>query len=161
MEIRNARLEDAGAICEIYNYYITNTTITFEEQPVNETEMRDRICKVQDRFPWLVAEEGAILGYTYGRQFHERSAYCYSVETTIYCDYRFLNRGIGTRLYTKQLQKLRDQELKVAIGCIALPNEPCIRLHEKLGFQKVAHLSQVGFKMDKWVDVGYWELVLN
>ena len=161
MIIRSVKSEDAKAIADIYNYHVVNTTATFEEQPLSETEMSDRIRGVGEHFPWLVAEEDEILGYTYASKFHERSAYRFSVETTIYCGEIHRNKGIGTQLYTELLKRVRELGLKVAYGAIALPNEPSIKLHEKLGFKKVAHLSKVGFKLGKWIDVGYWELLLN
>ncbi len=162
MIIRDAKPEDAKPICRIYNYHIENTTVTFEEVPLSETEMSDRIREISRHFPWLIAEEdGEVLGYAYASKFQERSAYRFSVETTVYCGEIHQNKGIGTQLYIELLKRVRELGLKVAYGCIALPNEPSIKLHEKLGFKKVAHLSEVGFKLGKWIDVGYWELKLD
>ena len=162
MNIRNARPQDAPVIADIYNYHVLNTVVTFEEQPLSETEMGNRITEISKHFPWLVAvESDEVLGYAYASKFRERSAYRFSVETTVYCAEIHQNKGIGTQLYLELLKKVRELGLRVAYGCIALPNEPSVKLHENLGFQKVAHLSEVGFKLGKWIDVGYWELKLG
>ena len=47
------------------------------------------------------------------------------------------------------------------MGGIAFPNQASVALHEKLGFKKVAHFEQVGFKFKRWIDVGYWQLTLT
>ena len=108
MMIRPAKLSDAGALCDIYNTYIVNTTITFEEEPVTVKEMKSRIQNVMKNYPWLVYEErGKVVGYTYASRWKERSAYRYSVETGIYIDSRYAGRGIGTKLKKELLKELK------------------------------------------------------
>ncbi len=160
--IRHVKIEDAKAICDIYNHYVRNTIITFEEEPVSLQEMRDRITKVTLTFPWLVLEEkGIISGYAYASNWNIRSAYRFSAESTIYLQSDSIDKGLGRKLYEYLLSDLRNRSLHSVIGVIALPNENSIALHEKLGFQKVAHFSEVGWKFDKWIDVGCWELLLQ
>lgn len=162
MIIRDVKPEDAPAIAAIYNHHVLNTVVTFDEQPLSNTEMSRKITDISANYPWLVAvESDEILGYTYSSKFREKSAYRFSTETTIYCRQGHTGKGIGTRLYTELLERIKARGLKVAYGCIALPNEASVKLHEKIGFKKVAHLSEVGFKLGRWVDVGYWELKLN
>jgi L-amino acid N-acyltransferase YncA len=160
--IRQAVATDAEAVSRIYNHYILNTAITFEEQPVLPSEMAERIAEVTSAsLPWLVAEQdGSILGYAGASKWKGRSAYRFSVETTIYLAPDCFGRGIGTSLYQLLLKQLRNQGLHVAIGGIALPNAASLALHEKLGFHKVAQFAEVGFKFGKWIDVGYWQLTL-
>jgi phosphinothricin acetyltransferase len=160
--IRKATAADAEAIAGIYNHYIQETIITFEEQPVPASDIAKRIAEVSAAsLPWLVAEKnGSLVGYAYATKWKDRSAYRFSVETTIYLDPDVVGKGIGTSLYQALLTQLKDLELHVAVGCIALPNSASIVLHEKLGFRKVAHFSDVGFKFSKWIDVAYWELLL-
>jgi L-amino acid N-acyltransferase YncA len=160
--IRPAKPSDAGALCGIYNHYILHTRITFEEEPLADIEMRDRITTITRTFPWLVYEEnGTVIGYTYASKWKERSAYRYSVEAAIYLDVHHLKKGIGTKLTEELLKQLKTRSLHSVLCGIALPNPASIALYEKFGFQKVAHLKEVGFKMDKWIDVGYWELLLR
>jgi L-amino acid N-acyltransferase YncA len=160
--VRPALVADAEAIARIYNYYVLNTVITFEEEPVSAQAMATRVADTQSlSLPWLVAEiDGAIVGYAYARKWRERSAYRYSRETTIYLERGYEGRGIGKILYSGLLPLLRERGIHVAIGGVALPNEASVALHEKLGFQLVATFRQVGFKHDRWVDVAYWQLLL-
>jgi phosphinothricin acetyltransferase len=160
--IRPATQDDAEAIVRIYNHYILNTTVTFEEEPVSPAEMAGRIAEVMGgSLPWLVLEqEGAVVGYAYATKWRTRSAYRFAVETTIYLTPGFGGRGFGTQLYQALLAQLRERGYHAAIGGITLPNPPSIALHEKVGMKKVAHFTEVGFKFGRWLDVGYWEGLL-
>lgn len=160
--IRAATQDDANAIARIYNHYILNTVITFEEDAVTPTETAGRIAKVQSAsLPYLVEErDEKVIGYAYAGRWHDRSAYRYSVETTIYLDSGHVGKHIGSGLYSALLQQLEERGMHVAIGGIALPNPGSVALHEKLGFRKVAHYAEVGFKFNRWIDVGYWQHVL-
>jgi L-amino acid N-acyltransferase YncA len=160
--IRKISLEDVKQICSIYNYHVTNTIVTFEEEEVIEDEMKQRIQNITSKFPWLVYEQGhSIAGYAYASQWRTRSAYRYAAETTIYINEDFRGKGIGTALYTRLIGYMKERSFHSLIGGISLPNNASIALHEKLNFKKVAHFEQVGFKLNRWIDVGYWELLLN
>lgn len=160
--IRSATPADADAICAIYNHYVRHTVVTFEEVPVETAEMQQRIADVQARFPWLVAEEhGHLVGYAYAARWRVRSAYRFSVESTVYLAPDQGGRGWGTRLYTDLLGRLETAGIHAVMGGIALPNAASVALHEKLGFRKVAHFEAVGWKQRRWIDVGYWQRTLN
>ena len=159
--IRECTTADAAAICAIYNPYVRETVITFEEAPVSAAEMAQRIAEVTARLPWLVAEEqGAVVGYAYATPWKVRSAYRFSVEATVYVAPGHMGRGVGTELYRALLAGLRPLGVHCAVGGIALPNEASVALHEKLGFKKIGQFVEIGRKFDRWVDVGYWELIL-
>jgi len=160
--IRPARVGDAAAIAFIYNHYVRETVVTFEEEPVSEADMAERIAEVAAAsLPWLVAEQaGSVVGYARATKWRPRSAYRYSVETTVYLAPAHLGNGIGTQLYRQLLEQLKQRGLHLAIGGVALPNAASVALHEKLGFRKVAHFGEVGFKFGRWIDVAYWELPL-
>ncbi|MEJ2054705.1 MAG: GNAT family N-acetyltransferase [Calditrichaceae bacterium] len=159
--IRDAGKADAKSICEIYNPYILDTTISFETEPVSESAMTERILN-NNPLPWLVFEEkNSILGYAYAYKWRVRNAYRYSVERAVYLNPGVTGRGIGSELYTELLKRLKYMGIHVVIGGIAIPNPASIALHEKFGFQKVAHFKSVGFKFEKWIDVGYWELIFK
>lgn len=159
--IRTATSDDAGAIAEIYNHYITSSIATFEEEPVSAETLRQRMTAVERAaLPWLVAEaRGAIDGYAYAAPWRERRAYRFSVETTVYLRPGQAGRGLGVQLYQAIISALASRGVHAAMGGISLPNEPSIALHEKLGFRKVAHFPEVGFKFGRWIDVGYWQLL--
>lgn len=158
--IRNIKPDDAAQICEIYNYYVQNTIITFEESLVTEDDMKSRIIQNNKKHPWIVfTDKGQIIGYAYASEWKSRCAYKHSVETTVYLRPDAKGNGIGSLLYKELLAGLKDKNLHAAIGGIALPNEASIALHEKLGFEKIGQFKEVGYKFDKWIDVGYWELI--
>jgi len=156
--LRPATSADAAAICVIYNHYVTTTTITFEEEPVTGEDMAQRIADVAAAgLPWLVAEvDGSIVGYAYATRWRARSAYRYSVESTVYVAPGASGLGVGRALYGALLDGLRERGLHLVIGGIALPNEASVGLHEALGFAKSAHFAEVGMKFGRWIDVGYW-----
>ncbi|MFT3931626.1 MAG: GNAT family N-acetyltransferase [Spongiibacteraceae bacterium] len=161
--IRDAVEADSKAISEIYNYYIRNTVITFEEQDVSAEEISRRIAKVQaSGLWWLVIEvDNAIAGYAYCSKWQERSAYRKTVEVSVYLAHSATGKGLGTKLYEELFQRLKNSSFHVVIGGIALPNPASVALHERFNMKKVSHFEEVGYKFSKWVDVGHWQLKLN
>jgi|ERR1035438_3752472 phosphinothricin acetyltransferase len=159
--IRPVQLADAQALVDIYNPFIRDTIITFEEEEIAAKEMASRIAKVTDAYPWIVLEEGGVvLGYAYGSTWRTRHAYRFATETTIYLAPQGQGKGLGTALYEALLVGLKQRGFHSALGCLGLPNEPSVRLHEKLGFHKVGHMREAGWKFGAWVDVGFWERML-
>lgn len=159
--LRNVRPDDAHAICAIYNHYILNSPATFEEVPLSPDEMRQRILDAAPTYPWLVVEEdGKLLGYCYGRKWRERAAYRHSVEVSVYLNPSAVGQGRGSALLGGLLTELRTRRFHTAIGGVSLPNEASVALLEKFGFRPVAHFNEVGYKFNRWIDVGYWQLML-
>lgn len=160
MNIRQVKLEDAAQVAEIYNYYIQNTHHTFETEPLSADEMERRIAETMEHYPFLVAEEdGAILGYAYATRFRMREAYEFSVESSIYVKNDAKQRKIGTQLYVQLFDELAETNVHAIVAGIALPNDASISFHERLGFEKVAHFKEIGYKLGRWIDVGYWEMI--
>jgi len=158
--IRPVRLSDSEAVAGIYNPFIRDTVVTFEETPVDAAEMARRIEDVTARLPWLVSEqEGVVAGYAYATPWKARSAYRFAVESTIYLAPAFAGRGLGTTLYRTLLDELERGGAHCAVGGIALPNPASVALHERLGFRPVATFREIGWKLGCWVDVGYWQRV--
>jgi L-amino acid N-acyltransferase YncA len=160
--LRAATIADAAAIAGIYNHHVLNTIVTFEEDAVTAADMAQRITEVSSSaLPWLVWEEnGVVLGYCYASKWKSRCAYRYSVEATVYLANGATRRGIGTQLYQALIAALKARGIHGILGGVSLPNPASVALHEKLGFVKVAHFKEVGWKFEKWIDVGYWELLL-
>lgn len=160
MNIRTAQSADAAQVAEIYNFYIRNTHQTFETEALSGEEMQKRISEINEDYPFLVAEEnGEIFGYAYAAQFKMRQAYAYSAEVSIYVKAEVKQRGIGTMLYEQLFGELAETDVHAIIAGISLPNDASVRFHEKLGFSKVAHFREIGYKLGRWIDVGYWELL--
>ena len=160
--LRAASPADAEAVARIYNHYVRDTHVTFEETAVDAAEMAARIAETQAAsLPWLVAtSDDGVLGYAYASKWKGRCAYRHSVETTVYLAPDATGRGLGFALYEALLGQLRERGLHAVIGGIALPNPASVALHEKLGFEQVARFREVGFKFDRWIDVGYWQRLL-
>jgi L-amino acid N-acyltransferase YncA len=160
--IREATRDDAAALADIYNHYILNTVVTFEEVALTADEFAKRIDKVQSAgYSWLVAQDGErVVGYAYAAKWHERAAYRHTVEVSVYLAHDCAGMGWGTRLYGNLFAALRETSVHVAIGGIALPNAASVAIHEKFGMEQVAHFRQVGRKFGQWIDVGYWQVRL-
>jgi phosphinothricin acetyltransferase len=153
-------LADAAEIAGIYNHYITHTAVTFEEEPLSPRAMEDRIGGVIPRYPWFVwEEEGEIAGYAYAHPWDRRGAYRRAAEDTIYVKPGWERRGIGKGLLEKLIGELRGMHVLMAV--ITVPNPASTGLHESLGFKKAGQFNEIGFKLGKWQDVGYWELILG
>ena len=160
MNIRRVKFSDAAQIAEIYNFYVLNTHHTFETEPVIVGEMQNRVGEIVENYPYLVAEENAeILAYAHAAPYKSRCAYNSSIEVSVYVRNGIKGKGFGTKIYEKLFEELAKTDVHAIIAGIALPNDASVRLHEKFGFEKVAHFREVGFKFYKWVDVGYWELI--
>ncbi len=141
--VRSASKRDSRHIAAIYNHYILHSVATFEEDIIDENEMWSRIERVQQGFPWLVFEiENEIMGYAYATQWKPRAAYRYSAESTIYLRHDAGGRGIGFNLYSALIEHLQSENMHAIMGGISLPNPASVALHEKLGFEKVAHFKE-------------------
>lgn len=162
MRVRDAQASDAEAIARIYNHFVRTSIVTFEEVEVTPAEMARRVADVTKSYPWLVGEEnGTVIGYAYAGQWNDRVAYRHSVQSSIYLAHGATGRGFGTQIYRTLFARLRDQPVHAIIGGISLPNAASVALHEKCGFKKVALFPEVGFKFGRWIDVGYWQIILK
>lgn len=167
--LRDAVAGDAAAIAEIYNHYVAHTVVTFEEEPVAASEMAERVRAGQEKgLPFLVAEQrGRVLGHACANGWKPRAAYRHAVETSVYLAPAARGAGLGKALCRMLLERLAatptptPTPTHAVIAGIALPNPASVRLHERLGTRKVAHLAEVGFKQVRWVDVAYWQTTLG
>jgi len=160
--IRPANISDAKLLLEIYNYYVEHSVVTFDDHPLSVQDFIEKLESIKAKYPFLVYEENnEILGYAYGSRFRPKPAYASTVETTVYVKNGVHGRQIGSKLYTKLLQLLKQQNFHIALGVITLPNSASVNLHKKFKFKKAAHLNQVGRKFGKWLDVGIFQLKLH
>lgn len=163
VRVRMATTADAAAIAQIYNHYIEYSTVTFEQSCLNETEIKQRMLALsQAALPWLVLEENnQLLGYAYASPWRARIGYRYSVESSVYLSPQRIGKGYGYLLMQQLLLQLRKSGYHALMAGIVLPNDASVALHEKFGMTKVAHFAQVGTKFGQWLDVGYWQLLLQ
>ena len=114
--IRKVKLEDAHDITLIYNYYIENSTITFETSSVSIEDMAGRIADISEKYPYYVyVESGKVVGYCYVSSWKKKAAYCKTVESTVYIDKDFLGKGIGRELMNKLIIKLKEKSFHAVI----------------------------------------------
>jgi phosphinothricin acetyltransferase len=162
VKFRLAQPDDAAAILAIYTPYCESSHVSFEIVAPSEQQMQDRIARIIVQYPWLIAEVDEIVaGYVYASQHRERAAYRWAVDVAVYVAYQQLRRGLGRALYDSLFSILRQQGYFKAYAGITLPNPASVGMHEALGFRPVGVFRGVGYKLDRWLDVGWWQLDLQ
>ena len=162
MQIRLAQPVDAKDILAIYSPYIENTSFTFETETPTEEQFASRITSYLQNWPWLVCEmHGKIAGYAYATKYRERTAYQWSIESSVYIHEDFHKMGIATVLYAALFEILQRQGFRNVYAVINLPNDRSVTFHEGMGFSYFATYEQVGYKLGKWKNVGWWRKTLN
>jgi phosphinothricin acetyltransferase len=153
MKVRDATTDDAAACAAIYAPYVTDTVISFEDNPPDTDEMARRIA---DAHAWFVFEdEGQVAGFAYAHRFAERAAYQWSCETSIYLEPGRRRTGAGRALYETLFSRLRERGFRRAFAGMTLPNEASAALHRALGFEPAGVYRKVGWKHGAWRDVAW------
>jgi L-amino acid N-acyltransferase YncA len=158
--VRPALEVDLPAMLDILNREIREGVAHFglEEQTLDELE-RD-FAGAEGRYPWYVAEEGeVVLGFAKAGPWKTRGAYARTTEVGVYVAAGQQSKGVGSALYNDFIPALFEAGFHSLVAGIRLPNDPCVRLHEKFGFSHVGVFPEQGFKFGQWHDVGYWTLV--
>ena len=153
--MRDARLADMPAVREIYNYYVANSTVTFDEDAMTLREWRAKFTYLHKLgMPFLVAESpsGQLLGYALVAPWKQKRAYRYTVENSIYLGPAAAGKGLGRALLAELIERSRAAGLKEIIAVIADQGaEASIALHERFGFVEIGRMGRVGFKFDRWL----------
>jgi L-amino acid N-acyltransferase len=159
--IRLATRDDLAAINDIYNHYVLHSTCTYQIDPEPLTS-RVEWFEAHDRLhPITVAElDGQVVGWGSLSAFHRRVAYRHTVENSVYVRHDLHHRGLGQALLADLITRAQAIGHHSIIALISADQIPSIKLHEKHGFTEVAHLQEVGFKFDRWLDVAYLQLML-
>ncbi|MEN8137564.1 MAG: N-acetyltransferase family protein [Bacteroidota bacterium] len=161
VKVRSVKPGDANDILKIYNFYISNSIVTFDENKKTLDDIKIKISTITALYPWYILEiNGSVVGFAYASQWKNKSAYNKSVEGTVYVKNGFHGKGYGLMLYNNLIEELKKQKFHSILGLISLPNDESVALHEKLNFEKVAHFREIGKKFDKYIDVGCWQLIL-
>lgn len=162
IRFRIAQPDDAAGILAIYAPYCESSHVSFETVAPSIDEMRERIVRITAKLPWLIAaSDGSVAGYVYASQHRERAAYRWAVDVAVYVAPEHRRQRLGQALYTSLFSILRRQGYVKAYAGITLPNAGSVGLHEALGFQPVAVYPGVGYKLGRWLDVGWWQLDLQ
>lgn len=163
--IRMAEQGDAAALVAIYAPYVEQTAITYEYVVPTVEEFAGRIEKILRHYPYLVAErDGEIVGYAYAGRFHERAAFAWDVETTVYVRGDQRKTGVGRRLYAALEEILARQNIRNLYACIAYPEEEdqfltrnSVRFHTRLGYRCVGEFPRCAYKFDRWYGMVWME----
>ena len=160
--LRSARPADVPGMLAIYAPFVLHTAVSFEMEVPAEDDFLERVSTVQREAPWLVAEKGdTITGYAYAAPHRSRYAYRWTREVSAYVHPDYRGNGVGRALYTALFELLRRQGYTNTLAGITLPNDASVAFHEKIGFTTVGVYHRVGYKMDRYHDVGWWERPLS
>ena len=155
VSLRAAEAKDCFAICEIYNFYIQNSVVTFDEQTMQLKQWEEKLEYLnKQKLPFIVAqtEAGEVLGFAYVAPWRQKSAYRTTVEDSIYLRAAATGKRIGTKLLEELLALSKQAGVKEVVAVISDSGaESSVRLHEQFGFKKQGHLAKVGFKFDRWL----------
>ncbi len=154
IEIRPVNVNDAQDILNIYQYYIINTTITFEYDVPTLSSFQERIKNITKNYPYFVAvHQGKIIGYAYSNRFKERKAFDWSCEVSIYVDKNYQHQGVGKQLYQKLFTVLKELNYHSLFAFITYPNLSSEKFHYSLGFKRVGYYPKAGYKFNQWCDL--------
>lgn len=167
--IRKAAVSDAARLLAIYAPYVRDTAITFEYEVPTKAEFESRIANTLKKYPYLVAVvDGVIAGYAYAGMFHERRAYDWSVETSIYVDKNMKKIGIGGALHQALCEELKSRGFFNMNACISYTEQEdeyldnnSMKFHEHLGYRLVGQFHKCGYKFDRWYDMIWMEKLIG
>lgn len=155
VSLRAAEVKDCFSICEIYNFYIQNSVVTFDEQLMEVNQWEEKLTYLnKQNFPFIVAEtdNGEILGFAYVAPWRQKSAYRKTVEDSIYLRAAATGKRVGTKLLGELLTRSKASGVKEVVAVISDSGaDSSVRLHEQFGFKKQGHLAKVGFKFNRWL----------
>ncbi len=153
---------DAAACAAVYAPYVASSVVSLEAVPPTADEFTQRMTRIVERYPYLVAEEdGRVVAFAYASLHRERAAYRWACESSVYVDETQRRRGLGRALYTSLFDLLRRQGLQIVCAGITLPNDASIAIHESFGFELIGVYRRIGWKAGAWHDVGWWQLDLS
>lgn len=166
--VRNAVLEDAERLVEIYGYYVEKTAVSFEHEVPSVDGFRQRIEERLGKYPYLVLEEdGKVQGYAYAGAFIPRAAYDHCCELTIYLDKDARGRGYGRMLYEALEEALKADGYRNLYACIGDPIEEdeyltraSEKFHERMGFVKVGEFHKCGYKFGRLYNMIWMEKIV-
>jgi L-amino acid N-acyltransferase len=161
IHLRPAAESDLHVINDIYNYYVLQSTCTYQEQPELICDRQEWFHHHTDKYPVTVAEyDGRVVGWSSLSPYRPRTAYRHTVENSIYIHHDWQRRGIGSLLLQDLIQKSRALGHHAILAVIDSRQTHSIALHEKYNFQRVGHLKHIGLKFGQWLDAIFMELLL-
>ncbi len=157
--IRPIRIGDIPACVTLYNRYITETTVTFEFDPLTAEQFEARVRRITENYPYLVYEDdetGAVLGYAYLDCYSERRAYRFTCDISIYLDMDARGHGIGRQLYEAIEAEAYRRGFYTVVAIVTGENTASMAFHEAMGYEKMADFDGMGHKFGRWLGVRYY-----
>jgi L-amino acid N-acyltransferase YncA len=161
LAIRDARATDLRAIDRIYDHYVRTSTCTFQLEPAGLEAREAWFASHGDGWPVLVAETaGRIVGWASLSLYNAREGYRFTAEDSVYLDEAARGQGIGTALLQELIDRGRTLGLHTILAAIEAEQVASVRLHERFGFVEVGRMRQLGWKLDRWLDVVFMQMML-
>ena len=165
LKIRDAQIDDAKRLVEIYGHYVLNTAVSFEYDVPSPAEFEERMKNIIKKYPYLVFEkDGKIIGYAYASAYSTRSAYAWTAATSIYIDKDYRRQGAGSKLYKeleKRLKKMGIINLMAGTAYTETEDEYLThgspKFHLNQGYSEVAHMKGIGKKFERWYDLKWFQ----
>lgn len=160
--LRRGGVQDAEAIADILNHYITHTTATFMTDPVT---VDDRRAWIKDRAPqhalWVAERHGKAIGWAALSEFRARPGFDQTVENSIYLHPNHRRQGLGLRLLNHVIDDAYRHGFHTLVAGVCTEQEPSLKLHQRAGYTQVAHFREVARKYNRWLDVVYLQRMLT
>jgi phosphinothricin acetyltransferase len=157
--VRDATDQDIDAIAAIYAREVLEGFASFELEPPPRSRWEDKIAAPGDHLLVVETDDG-VAGYAHSGTYRPRPGYRHTRETSVYLAPAAQGRGLGRLLYDDLLARLRADGAHLALAGVALPNPASVRLHESVGFEHLGTMREVGRKLDRWIDVAWYQLRL-
>jgi L-amino acid N-acyltransferase YncA len=153
--IRRVNVEDLLEISEIYNYYVRNSVVTFDLEPLTLADWQskfDYLKQLELPFITAISPGGQLLGFAYVAPWRQKAAYRRTVEDSIYLRPAATGKRAGTKLLETLIAESKAAGVKEIVAVISDKGaEASIALHERFGFKHQGHLGKVGFKFGRWL----------
>jgi L-amino acid N-acyltransferase YncA len=163
MVIREVEARDIPAVTAIYGHHVLGGFGSFEETPPSVKDIAGRIASVQALgLPYLVADNGGIVGFAYASSFRPRPGYRFTAEDSVYVSNEATGRGVGRALLQAVIDRCAHMGLRQLMAIIGdSDNTASIGLHQALGFTRIGVARNVGYKHGRWVDIVWMQRALR
>lgn len=147
---------------DIYNHYITNTTVTFHAQPLSREDMRAILFRKDPMYiTYAILDGDSLCGYAYMAPYKEREAYRVSSEVTIYLKPGYGRKGIGSKVLALLEEHACKNGIHSFLAVICAENEASLGLFQRHGYFQCARFKEVGMKFGRLLDVIVMQKILD
>jgi len=163
IKIRAVNDTDYIDIRDIYSYYISYTSVSFEFFVPSEEEFQQRVKKISSKYPYIVAEEdGKVVGYAYASDpYNDRAACRWDSDVSVYIREEYHGRGIGRKLYEALEEMLRMLGYVTVYALVTGENKDSRLFHEKVGYEEVGCLPHTGYKKGRWHSLYFYSKLIG